>query len=508
MSSLDPSFYLSGLPLDYYTDFPRVASYFSVDYHTISSRPQESSVSDDIISSIESYNKGIGAGSRVFENIERLQENPPVVTGQQPCLLSGPLFVIYKALTAVLLAEKSGTVPVFWNASEDDDVQEVNYIWVHNTELEKILITLESKPFFTVDINPEEMTHVVDRLKELTPPTEFREKALSMITACSKNFSKMVSQLLSSLFNEYGLIMVEPYLFCEHAIPFYEQLITHPLKATALVNEAGDNLERMGYKRQVHKPADLCSFFLLKNGYRHSVTYDGLFHAENESLTTQDMLSHLYSHPEHIVSSVISRPLIQDFLLSTVAYCAGPGEVSYFAQMKRVYDFFGVREPAIVPRLGATLIEPKVQKVLDKYALEVTELKEPEKVVKSMVKEDIEEFFNTRKKEVSHIMVGIQDYITHIDKSLEKAGAAMTHHVLQDLDSLEDKTASALKKQNENVLNQIMKASSNIFPNNALQERMLNIFQYIIRYNTVIETVYESFRQAQPGEHLILRLGD
>jgi bacillithiol biosynthesis cysteine-adding enzyme BshC len=506
MSSLDPSLYLSGLPLDYYTDFPRVASYFSTDYHTIPT--QKSSVSDEVISSIESYNREIGAGSRVFENIGRLQENPPVVTGQQPCLLTGPLFVIYKALTAVILAKKNGTVPVFWNASEDDDAPEVNHIWVHNTELEEIFITLESKPFFTVDINPEERTHAVDRLKKLTPPTEFREKALKMITACSKNFSKMFSQLLSSLCSEYGLIMVEPHLFCEHAIPFYEQLITHPLKATALVNEAGDNLERMGYKRQVHKPATLCSFFLLKNGYRHSVNYDGLFHVENESLTTQEMLAHLHDHPEQVVSSVISRPLIQDFLLSTVAYCGGPGEVSYFAQMKRVYDFFHVREPAIVPRLGATLIEPKVQKVLDKYALKVSELKESEKVLKSVVKGNIEEFFDAQKKEVFHIMEGIQDYITRVDKSLEKAGAAMTHHILQDLDSLEDKTASALKKQNEIVLKQIMKASSNIFPNNALQERMLNVFQYMIRYNTVIETVYKSFHQARPGEHLILRLGD
>ncbi|MGC1122051.1 MAG: bacillithiol biosynthesis cysteine-adding enzyme BshC [Candidatus Methanofastidiosia archaeon] len=506
MSSLDPCLYLSGLPLDYFTDFSRVASYFSTDYHTII--PKKSTISDEVISSIESYNREIGAGSRVFENIARLQENPPVVTGQQPCLLTGPLFVIYKALTAVLLAEKSGTVPVFWNASEDDDVAEVNHIWVHNTELEEISIPLESKPFFTMDINPEERTHVVTMLKELTPPTEFRKKALNMITACSENFSRMFSQLLSSLCSEYGLIMVEPYLFCEHAIPLYEQLITHPLKATALVNEAGDNLEKMGYKRKVHKPADICSFFLLRNGYRHSVTYDGLFHVENESFTTQEMLAHLHAHPERVVSSVISRPLIQDFLLSTVAYCAGPGEVSYFAQMKRAYDFFGIKEPAIVPRLGATLIEPKVQKVLDKYALKVSELKEPEKVLKSVVKEDIEEFFDAQKKEVFQIMEGIQDYITRIDNSLKKAGAAMTNHILQDLDRLEDKTASALKKQNEIVLQQIMKASSNIFPNNALQERMLNIFQYIIRYNTVIETVYKSFRQARPGEHLILRLGD
>ncbi|MBU7015176.1 MAG: bacillithiol biosynthesis cysteine-adding enzyme BshC [Theionarchaea archaeon] len=506
MLSLDPRLYLSGLPLDYFTNFCKVASYFSADYHTIMSK--KSAISDEVISSIESYNREIGASSLVFENIARLQENSPVVTGQQPCLLTGPLFVVYKALTAVLLAEKHGTVPIFWNASEDDDAVEVNHIWVHNTKLEEISISLESGPFFTSDISPQEKTHVITMLRELTPPTEFREPVLDMISASSERFSQMFSQLLSTLCSEYGLIMVEPHLFYEHAIPLYEQLITHPLRATALVNEAGNHLEDMGYKRQVHKPAEMCSFFILERGHRHSVTFDGVFHVEDESFTTPEMLAYLYDHPGQVISSVISRPLVQDFLLSTAAYCAGPGEVSYFAQMKRVYEFFKVKEPAIVPRLGATLMEPKVRKVLEKYALEVSELREPEKVLKSIVKENIEEFFDVQKKEVFQIMGGIQEYITQVDESLKRTGAAMTNHILQDLKRLEDKTASALKKKNEIVLQQIMKASSNTFPNNALQERMLNIFQYIIRYDTVVEAIYESFRHAVPGEHLILPLGD
>ena len=506
MSSLDPSLYLSGLPLDYLTNFSRVASYFSADYQRIV--PKKHAVSDEVISSIERYNREIGASSLVLENVARLQERSPVVTGQQPCLLTGPLFVIYKALTAVLMAEKCGTVPVFWNASEDDDAGEVNHIWVHNGELEEVSVALEPRPFFTATISVQEKTHLITMLTELTPPTEFRQTTLNMITACSRDFSKMFSQLLSSLCSEYGLIMVEPYLFCEQTVPLYEELIAHPLKAVALVHKAGSSLEKMGYKRQVHKQADMCSFFLLRNGYRHSVTYDGMFHVGSESLTTGEMLAHLHDHPDQVVSSVISRPLVQDFLLSTGAYCAGPGEVLYFAQMKGVYEFFKVEEPAIVPRLGATLIEPKVQKVLDKYALEVPELREPEKVVKSIVKGNTGDFFEAQKREVLQIMNGIQEYITHVDSSLKKAGAAMTNHILQDLDKLEDKTASALKRKNEDALQQVVKASSNLFPHNTLQERMLNIFQYLIRYNTAVETIYDSFRDALPGEHLILYLGD
>jgi bacillithiol biosynthesis cysteine-adding enzyme BshC len=505
MLSLEPSQYLKGLPLDYVTSL-KVTSYFAKDYRKIVSR--ENAISDDVIDRIEKYNKKIGACSKVSENIKRLKETPPIVTGQQPCLLTGPLFVIYKAMTAIILAEKYETVPVFWNASEDDDISEVNHIWALNSDLERISLELEFRPFSKIRIKREDIEYVVDRLRILTPETEFREEILSILTKCPLAFSEMFSHLLSALFADYGLIVVEPHIFADLLTPLYRKLIEHPTEAVTMVNHAGDVLEEKGYKRQIHKSDESCSFYLVLNDRRHAVTYDGRFWADNNQFTTEELLDLLHAHPEQFSSTVISRPLVQDFLFSSLAYCAGPGEISYFAQMKAVYGFFGIEEPPIVPRFGATIVEKKVQKVLDKYDITISDISDPDKVLKTLVRRDISEFFDTHREEVMKTLRDIEDFMTAIDGNLEKASKAMRVHISKDLKALEQKTSVSLKRQNQISENQIMKASANLFPRQMLQERVLNIFQYIIRYRSFVEILHTTFQNAQPGQHLIVQLGD
>lgn len=500
----DPSLYLKGLPLDYLVNFSAVESWFSKDYRCI--KEKKKGVPDEVIKRIESYNKKIGAPSTVAENIEKLTEAAPVITGQQPCLLTGPLFVVYKALTAVILAEKYNTVPVFWNASEDDDIDEVNHVWVMNSNLEKIEVDLEKKPFSTIFVPEDTVKTVIESLKALTPHTEFRENILDII-GDSRVFSEMFSQVLSTLCSDYGLIMVEPHIFADLAIPVYETLIKQPLTASALVNKAGDSLEAHGYKRQLHKPENSCNFYVTDNT-RHTVTYDTVFHVDKSTYTEKELLTLLYDHPEHFTSTVVSRPLIQDYLFLTLAYCAGPGEIAYFAQMKNVYQAFNIEEPFIVPRFGATIVEKKIKKIVDKYNIALPDLYDPDTIMKSLVKKDIAQFFNGKKEEILTVMQTIENYMGSIDINLQKTGAAMQTHVVTDLTKLEEKTIAAVKKQNRIMEAQIKKAAANIFPQNTLQERVINVFQYLIRYPHVVTTVYTTFQSGEPGTHFLITPGD
>ncbi len=506
MWSLEPFQYLKGLPLDYVTNFSSLSDYFAKDYTMIT--PKDPKISDDTIACIEGYSKKIGAPSPVFENIERLKVNPVIVTGQQPCLLTGPLFVIYKALTAVILAEKYDAVPVFWNASEDDDAAEVNHIWVMNSNLEKISVEVEPQPFSKILLKENALQSIIEQLKELTPSTEFRKAVLEVIPRCPLPFSEVFSRILTGLFSDYGLIVVEPHIFSELTIPLYRKFITHPVKAAQLVNHSGDSLQAQGYKRQLHKPDDSCSFYLLSNHRRCNVTYDQKFKVNSTLYTEKELLALLDEHPELFSSNVISRPLIQDFLFSSLAYCAGPGEITYFAQMNNVYTFFDVEEPYIVPRFGATIVENKTQKVLDKYNITISDLEEPERILKDLAREGIKEFFNRCRKDFAEILQEIEEYMASVDFNLKKSGNAMSTHILKDVATLEEKTAAARKRQNLLLETQVLRASANIFPNGNLQERVLNVFQYLIRYPSFVKLLHELFRTASLGDHLIVRPGD
>ncbi|KYK33920.1 MAG: bacillithiol biosynthesis cysteine-adding enzyme BshC [Theionarchaea archaeon] len=506
MWSLEPFEYLRGLPLDYVTNFSSLGDYFAKNYTMIT--PKNPKISDDTIACIEKYSRKIGAPSPVFENIERLKENPIIVTGQQPCLLTGPLFVIYKALTAVILAEKYDAVPVFWNASEDDDAAEVNHIWVMNGDLEKISVDFEPQPFFKILLMENALQSIIEQLEELTPSTEFRKAVLEVIPRCSLPFSEVFSRILTALFSDYGLIVVEPHIFSELTIPVYRKFIEHPVKAAQLVNQAGDSLKTQGYKRQLHKPDDSCSFYLLCNHRRHNVTYDQKFKVNSTLYTEKELLDLLDEHPALFSSNVISRPLIQDFLFSSLAYCAGPGEITYFAQMNNVYAFFDIEEPYIVPRFGATILENKTQKVLDKYSITISDLREPERILKNLAKEGIRGFFNRCRKDFAEMLREIEEYMTSVDFNLKKSSKAMSTHILKDLATLEEKTAAARKRQNLLLETQVAKASANIFPRGNLQERVLNVFQYLIRYPSFVKLLHESFHTASLGDHLIVRPGD
>ena len=104
---------------------------------------------------LERQNRAWGASPKTLANIERLRKGAlTAVTGQQVGLFGGPLFSIFKALTAVKLAEQATTagvdcVPVFWLATEDHDLAEVNRVALLSEHGLLEPFTVESRAFQT-----------------------------------------------------------------------------------------------------------------------------------------------------------------------------------------------------------------------------------------------------------------------------------------------------------------------------------------------------------------------
>src|SRR5262249_20153891 len=141
-------------------------------------------------------------------------------------------------------------------------------------------------------------------------------------------------------------------------------------------------LEAAGYHAQVKVTPSHTLCFYLENGARTPVRHhDGRFLIGERTVAAAELLSETERCPERFSANVLLRPITQDYLLPTLCYIGGPAEIAYFAQIEAVYSKLAGRVTPIVPRIFATLIEPRIAKLLDRYQLSLTDLfAGPEKV--------------------------------------------------------------------------------------------------------------------------------
>ncbi|MEI7907540.1 MAG: bacillithiol biosynthesis BshC [Bacteroidota bacterium] len=203
--------------------------------------------------------------------------------------------------------------------------------------------------------------------------------------------------------------------------------------------------------------------------------------------TKDELLSIASTTPEQLSPNVVMRPLCQDTLLPTVAYIGGPGEISYFAQLKPVYEYFNVTMPIIYPRASVTLMEEKIQKVMEKYSLDLEELFGDVESILAKVSEQVSEvnvdtLFEEMESRVKEALNEARFGIQQIDPTLNGTIDATIAKFQQQLEVLKQKTQKAQQQKEEISLKQIKKAALNIFPNGNFQEREFGVIQYLNKY--------------------------
>ncbi|UCD96707.1 MAG: bacillithiol biosynthesis cysteine-adding enzyme BshC [Candidatus Bathyarchaeota archaeon] len=473
-----------------------------------------------LVDKLLEYNTQVGAPQRVKENIESLLQNNThaVITGQQPGLFSGPIYAIYKAISAIIACERLSTseyslVPVFWNASEDHDFSEVNHIGLFKeNELHEIRYDNVSTelPLSHVALDKEKMKTMLTAIGDVSPETEFKAKLLEEIQeliADSLTVGDFYSKIMINLFGDNGLILVEPHYFRRLMCPIFERLVRRPTECTRILNDAGMQLRRLGYSPRIHKRPDICNFFFINDeGKRERVAYNGQFVTATQVFSQKELLDVLDTDPSRFSANAVIRPVTQDLLFPTFAYIAGPNETAYLAQLKPIYDFFAVEMPVVVPRFGVTIVERKVSKVLEKYRVGIQDLRNPEKFLKDLAKEELDGVFKPFKSEVAKSIAEVTQRAESIDPTLTGSCTLAQGRILKSIDALENKLASRLKEQNTLIKEQIAKAHDNIFPRGQLQERQINILEYLIKFGReFLRVVFENLRDADYGEHRVIK---
>jgi bacillithiol synthase len=484
---------------------------------------------EDVTAVLRRSQARLGASGATLENLDRLAQPTTfiVIGGQQPGLLTGPLYTVYKAISIIKLTEALRHqhpyefVPLFWNASDDHDWAEVNHAYVLDgaAQLQRLEYPLHPQ-FQGWSVGEIPLDHgalaVIRRLSEVLSRQGFTDKveALLLETAeVSLTFGEWFSRLMLFLFHHYGLIVVEAGLpeLKRLAMPLFEQAIEDPLVPSQLANETGDTLEERGYQRQLHKDPTLCSFFLRENGRRETVYYGhGEFRAGSRTYTKADLKTLLQDSPERFSPNALLRPIMSEFLFPTAAFVGGAGELNYFAQTRRIYEYFDVPMPVPHLRLGCTLVEPATSRILDKYHLSPLGLRNPERALTEWIRAraDIASpaLWQELREQVYRPLSELKGRVRAVDPTLETSLEGTLNYMMVRIGKFEKKLVRHLKKAEHLTATQLRRAAGALYPKRDLQERTLNGMSYLSRYgmdlvDTLVQAVPESY-----GKHYMVEL--
>ena len=475
---------------------------------------------------LERQNSAWGASPKTVANIERLRRGAlAAVTGQQVGLFGGPLFSIFKALTAVKLAEEATAagvdcVPVFWLATEDHDLAEVNHVTLLSEQGPPETLAVKSRavedaPVGTVKFGSE-IEPVVERAAELLGESEVATW-LREAYRPGETLGSAYARLFARLFADWGVILLDPADkdFHDLAKPLLRAAIERASELDADLLARGKALEAAGYHQQVKVTSATTLLFEVKKGARTVVRRrtngsNGVngsvdeFAVGDERISPQELLDRIEAAPEKFNPNVLLRPVVQDYLLPTLVYTGGAAEVAYFAQVAVVYEELLGRVTPILPRFSATLLEPKAERILTRYQLTLLDvLLGPEKVREAIAARSLPADLQTRFSEahasVDQSMTALRESIGKLDSTLIDTAESTRSSMSHQIDRLQARVARTEQQRNEVITRHADALSNALFPNKALQEREVAGVSFVARYGP--ELLANLDRQIHPDCH-------
>jgi bacillithiol biosynthesis cysteine-adding enzyme BshC len=435
-------------------------------------------------------------------------------------LFGGPLFSIFKALTAVKLAEQATgagveCVPVFWLATEDHDLAEVNHVALLSERglPERLAVgnrAFESNavgdaPVGTVKFGAD-IQAVVERAAALLGDSEVATW-LREAYRPGENLGSAFARLFAGLFADWGVILLDPAdkEFHDLAKPLFRAAIERAPELDEALLGRGKAIEAAGYHQQVKVTSASTLLFEVKNGARTVVRRrngghgnGGDFAVGEEKNSREELLGRIDAAPEKFNPNVLLRPVVQDYLLPTLVYTGGAAEVAYFAQAGVVYEKLLGRVTPILPRFSATLVEAKAERILKRYQLGLPEvLLGPEKVRETIAARclppDLQVRFSEAYASAEQSMSALRESIGKLDSTLIEAADRARMRMWHQVNRLQGRASRAELLRNEAITRHADALSHALFPHKALQEREVAGVSFVARYGReLLARLYET----------------
>ena len=461
---------------------------------------------DKLVTALHAYASRHGAPQEVHDNADRLLDPKVhvVVTGQQPGLMGGPLLTLHKAATAIRLCREinaSGSdvqaVPVFWNHSDDHDLDEANRLFVVNQSQDVQRFRLEidrtNEMLRTIEVG-RELDKVLAEIDPLLPASEFRDWA---IAACKpkkpgETLGDQQARILFELFGKHGLLIIEPRDLPPEAFDPLVRWWEKSEQVREKVKQTTDDLADVGIDVTLDPATTM--MFEFTGGHREPL-------ADGEQVGRAQDLS----------PGVLLRPLWQDACLPTMAFVVGPGELAYLAVVAPLYRLLGVPLPVFVPRASLTLVEPSMQRLLSRFSLDLTDLDaSPDKLAERLLQNaqgsDLEDSIDDVQSRLRADLEAIGQRLGALDSSMLGALDRARTKMLEELERLQQKVRNARQNREGTGIRQLRRLCSSLRPRGRPQERVLGPISFLANYGPDLAETLIAAADPFRVEHGVLEL--
>lgn len=466
-----------------YTYYPEIASFKQI----IADKQKDNTNRDLLVSVLRAQYAELANHDFVSNNITSLlSDNTFTITAaHQPILFTGPLFSIYKISSAINLANQLKAtytdynfVPVFWMGSEDHDMEELSNTTVNGTRYQW---QEGSGPVGRIDSKV--ITASLAELKAAIGENDAVRIIEEALLKCN-TVGKLTQYVINEVFKQHGLVVInqDDVALKQSFIEVIIDEVTYSRAATVLVPTI--TYLDANYKAQA-KPRDI-NFFYLGSGYRERVIYDAdkqqySINNQNISFTKSELVNEISNYPENFSPNVFFRPLYQEMVLPNLAFVGGAGEISYWLELKPLFEYYKVNYPALIMRSMAAIVQPSANNKLQKLNLQFVDFfKDVELLVNEYIKQNTGSAtsLDEQKQQVQQMFDAIALKAEAVDVTLVQSVAAEKQKALTVLDNIASKMLKAEKRKQETSVNQIRSVHTALLPNGSLQERVENFIPF------------------------------
>ncbi len=474
-----------------------------------------------LVDELSRQNEGCGAAT--LANLDRLADPSTVVvaTGQQVGMFGGPVFTLYKALTAVKCAAeltRRGTpaVPVFWLATEDHDVEEVNHTWTLSASGApfRLEAATQGEPGAAVgDIRVSDFR--LDTFEELCAGMPFAPQTVALARethGSAFGFGDAFRALYRDLLAPYGIVFLCPMQpgIRRLAAPLLRRAIERAPQLTDALLQRGLTLQAAGYHQQVHVQASTSLVLLFEDSARVALRRkNGVYWAESRAYSPQELLVRVDSAPLDVSPSALLRPVMQDFVLPTAALVAGPSEAAYLGQASVLYESLLGRMPAVLPRATFTVLDDVSRKLVRRYGLTASDCLVPRQaleaaVAAAIVPAPLQARLQSERDGIQDALQRVRSALQDFDPTLAASFSVSRQKIDYQLDKIQHKVAREALRRTETAQRQAARLADFLYPNQHLQERIYGTLPMLARFGPSFVERIEQAIEPECVDHRIL----